>query len=84
MKNSQKFNLISGKNYQVINSKFISCDGMISSDSTYEFLKSFPCYNVRQHGVALPEDYIMYTFKLPEKFGQVSFYQFEILQVLEA
>jgi hypothetical protein len=84
MENSAKFNLISGKNYQVINSKFISCDGMISSNSTHEFLTSFACYDVRYHGIANPDDFILYIFKLPEKFGQISFYQFQILQVLEA
>jgi hypothetical protein len=80
--NTPKFNLIAGAHYQVLNTKFSNSGGMISCDSTHEFVKSFPCYDVRHHGVGNPNDYIMYIFKLPKQFGQVSFYQFQITEVI--
>jgi hypothetical protein len=81
---TQKFNLVAGKNYQVMNTKFTNNGGMISCDSTHEFLYSFRCYDARFHGVGNPDDYIMYKFKLPEQFGEVCFYQFQIKEIIEA
>lgn len=79
------YNLIPGKNYQVFNTKFkAEVDGaMISSRSTHEFIKAFPCYDARYHGVGNPDDYIVYVFKLPKQFGEVTFYQFQITKIVE-
>jgi len=81
---TQKFNLVAGKSYQVMNTKFSDVGGMISCESTHEFLTSFPCYDARFHGVGNPDDYIVYKFKLPKQFGEVSFYQFQIKEIIEA
>jgi len=81
---AQKYSLVPGKNYQVMNTKFTNKGGMISCDSTHEFLRSFPCYDARFHGAGNPDDYIVYKFKLPRKLGEVSFYQFEIKEIIEA
>lgn len=80
---SQKFNPTKGKSYQVLNTKFTNDEGMITSNSTHEFITSFPCYDARFHGVANPEDYICYKFKLPKQFGVVTFYQFQIKELIE-
>jgi len=81
---AQKFNLITGKSYQVMNTKFLSSGSMISCDSTHEFLESFPCYDARFHGIGNPDDYIVYKFKLPKRLGEVTFYQFQIKEIIEA
>lgn len=78
---TQKFNLEVGKSYQVINTKFTNKQGMMSCDSTHEFLGVFHCYDARVHGVGNPDDYIVYKFKLPKQFGQVWFYQFQITDI---
>lgn len=81
-------NLIPGKNYQVFNTKFKAefdyPGAMIASDSTHEFIKTFPCYDARYHGVGTPDDYIVYVFKLPKQFGEVTFYRFQITKIVEA
>ncbi len=79
-----KFTLTKGTKYQVINTKFTNNDGMISCNSSHYFLDSFPCYDARFHGVSNPEDYICYRFKLPKQLGIVTFYQFQIIEVVEA
>lgn len=76
-----KFNLVKGQNYQVINTKFRNTYGLITSNSTHEFIESTPCYDPMFHGVSNPENYICYTFKLPKQFGKVRFYQFEITEI---
>jgi hypothetical protein len=82
--NTPKFNLVAGKAYKVLNSKFSNSGGMISCDSTHVFLSSFPCFDARHHGAGNPDDYIMYKFSLPEKFGEVGFYQFQIKEIMQA
>jgi len=47
-----------------------------------KFNKSFPCYDVRLHGVANPDDYVAFEFQLPEKFGVWTAYKFQILNAL--
>lgn len=81
---TQKFNPTKGTNYQVLNMKFTNSGGMISCDSTHEFIESFPCFDARFHGASNPSDYICYLFKLPEQYGTVSFYQFQIKELIAA
>lgn len=83
MKQSPKFSLVEGKYYQVLNTKFTNTHGMMSVNSTHEFIGYFPCFDARFHGAADPSDYIVYQFKLPANFGIVSFYQYQILEIKE-
>lgn len=78
-----KFNLQSGKMYKVFNSKFTNDSGMIHCNSVHQFVKSFYCYDARFHGIANPNDFICYEFKLPKKFGVVRFYQYQINSIKE-
>lgn len=76
-------NLTPGKNYQVINTKFLDGGGLFSSNSVYEFSRSFYGFDARHHGAANPDDYYVFVFKLPAKFGEISFYKFQIKDIIE-
>lgn len=77
-------NLIPGKSYQVINTKFSDGCGLLSSNSVHEFSRSFYGFDARYHGAANPDDYTVFVFKLPAKLGEVSFYKFQIKDIKEA
>lgn len=77
-----KFHPVAGKQYKVINTKFTNTDGMMSGESVHEFSQAFPCYDARFHGAGNPDDYIVYQFRLPKQFGIVSFFQFQIKELV--
>ena len=78
-----KFNLTAGKKYQIFNNKWNNSSGLFTSCPIYEFEKCVPCYDARFHGAGNPSDYIVYLFRLPEKQGQFSLFQSEIIDIKE-
>ncbi len=75
-----KFNLTEGNFYNITAKSSIPTFGNVQP--ALRFNKAFPCYDARFHGVSDPSNYIAYEFQLPEKFGVVTIYQFQLLSAL--
>lgn len=77
----KNLNLTHGTFYNVLFGKGAPNFTSNGAKPALKFNKSFPCYDVRFHGVANPDDYVMYEFQLPKQLGVWRAYSFQILEV---